>query len=160
MRKKILLILMSLLSFTCVINAQDINQKKFEDFKKEIQKRKAVGEISFTVNNKKIVDKASFIETSEKKLGISSHIMLDDTPDETIAFVLPSKKSGTYTIEGNKTGILQLKNKVFAIKGTVTLKVNGNVITGTFSGELFEILKNKSKPSDKSSGTITGKFNN
>ena len=33
-------------------------------------------------------------------------------------------------------------------------------VTGTFVGELYEINKNKTKPSEKSSGKITGSFNN
>jgi hypothetical protein len=86
---------------------------------------------------------------------------LDTSPDVFISLIAPTKKSGTYAINDNKkAGVLQIKDKAYQIRGSLTLKVSGKKITGTFVGELYEINKNKTKPSEKSSGKITGSFNN
>ena len=139
-------------------NAQT-GDPKVDKMLKELQK--APGKITFTMNGKTSNEVASIIEDPKKGLLISSHLTLDTTPDVTISLIAPTKKSGTYSINDNKkAGVLQIKDKAYQIRGSLTLKVSGKKITGTFEGELYEINKNKTKPSGKSSGKITGSFNN
>jgi hypothetical protein len=123
--------------------------------------QKAPGKIVFKMNGKTRNEIASFIEDGKRGLLISSHLTLDNTPEIFISLIAPTKKSGTYMIDySKKAGVLQIKEKAYQIRGTIVLKVLGKKISGTFSGELFEILKNKSKPSETSSGKITGSFVN
>lgn len=139
-------------------NAQT-GDPKVDKMLKELQK--APGKITFTMNGKTSNEVASIIEDPKKGLLISSHLTLDTTPDVTISLIAPTKKSGTYSINDNKkAGVLQIKDKAYQIRGSLTLKISGKKITGTFEGELYEINKNKSKPSEKSSGKITGSFTN
>lgn len=159
MRNNHLIIVFTLLiTFFCSsINAQT-GDPKVDAMLKEL--KKAPGKITFTINQKKYTEVASFLEDDKKGLNMSSHLTLDNTPNVTIALNVPTKKSGTYSIEGNKAGVVQIKEKAYQIKGNIILKVSGKKITGTFEGELYEINKNKTKPSEKSSGKITGSFNN
>jgi hypothetical protein len=155
MKKTLILIA---LAFAVYANAQT-GDPKVDKMLKELHK--APGKITFTMNGKTSNEVASFIEDPKKGLLISSHLTLDTTPDVTISLIAPTKKSGTYSIEDNKgAGYLQIKDKAYQIRGSLTLKVSGKKITGTFSGELHEIKKNRPKASDKSSGKITGSFNN
>ena len=154
---KKIIILIALL-FAVYANAQT-GDPKVDKMLKELQK--APGKITFTMNGKTSNEVASIIEDPKKGLLISSHLTLDTTPDVTISLIAPTKKSGTYSINDNKkAGVLQIKDKAYQIRGSLTLKVLGKKITGTFEGELYEINKNKTKPSEKSSGKITGSFNN
>ncbi len=154
---KKLLVLIPFL-FAVFANAQT-GDPKVDAMLKELQK--APGKITFTLNGKSYNEVASVVEDEQKGLLISSHLTLDNTPNVFISFIAPTKKSGTYAINDNKkAGVLQIKNKAYQIRGAITLKVSGKKITGTFSGDLYEISKNKSKPSEKSSGKITGSFNN
>lgn len=155
----IIIVFTLLVTFFCSsINAQT-GDPKVDAMLKELQK--APGKITFTMNGKTSNEVASIIEDPKKGLLISSHLTLDTTPDVFISLIAPTKKSGTYTINDNKkAGVLQIKDKAYQIRGSLTLKVSGKKITGTFAGELFEINKNKTKPSEKSSGKITGSFNN
>ena len=154
--KKILILIV--LVFVITANAQT-GDPKVDAMLKELQK--APGKITFTMNGKTSNEVASIIEDPKKGLLISSHLTLDTTPDVFISLIAPTKKSGTYTINDNKkAGVLQIKDKAYQIRGSLTLKVSCKKITGTFAGELFEINKNKTKPSEKSSGKITGSFNN
>ena len=154
--KKILILIV--LVFAITANAQT-GDPKVDAMLKELQK--APGKITFTMNGKTSNEVASIIEDPKKGLLISSHLTLDTTPDVFISLIAPTKKSGTYAINDNKkAGVLQIKDKAYQIRGSLTLKVSGKKITGTFAGELFEINKNKTKPSEKSSGKITGSFNN
>lgn len=154
---KKIIILIALL-FAVYANAQT-GDPKVDKMLKELQK--APGKITFTMNGKTTNEVASIIEDPKKGLLISSHLTLDTTPDVTISLIAPTKKSGTYSINDNKkAGVLQIKDKAYQIRGSLTLKVSGKKITGTFEGELYEINKNKTKPSGKSSGKITGSFNN
>jgi len=154
---KKIIILIALL-FAVYANAQT-GDPKVDKMLKELQK--APGKITFTMNGKTTNEVASIIEDPKKGLLISSHLTLDTTPDVTISLIAPTKKSGTYSINDNKkAGVLQIKDKAYQIRGSLTLKVLGKKITGTFEGELYEINKNKTKPSEKSSGKITGSFNN
>jgi hypothetical protein len=155
MKKTLILIA---LVFAVYANAQT-GDPKVDKMLKELQK--APGKITFTMNGKTTNEVASIIEDPKKGLLISSHLTLDTTPDVTISLIAPTKKSGTYSINDNKkAGVLQIKDKAYQIRGSLTLKVLGKKITGTFEGELYEINKNKTKPSEKSSGKITGSFNN
>jgi hypothetical protein len=155
MKKTLILIA---LVFAVYANAQT-GDPKVDKMLKELQK--APGKITFTMNGKTTNEVASIIEDPKKGLLISSHLTLDTTPDVTISLIAPTKKSGTYSINDNKkAGVLQIKDKAYQIRGSLTLKVSGKKISGTFEGELYEINKNKSKPSEKSSGKITGSFNN
>jgi hypothetical protein len=123
--------------------------------------QKPPGKITFMMNGKTIHEVASFIEDAKRGLLISSHLTLDNTPEIFISLIAPTKKSGTYIIDDSKkAGVLQIKEKAYQIRGAIVLKVLGKKISGTFSGELFEILKNKSKPSATSSGKIMGSFVN
>jgi hypothetical protein len=154
--KKIIILIA--LVFAVYTNAQT-GDPKVDKMLKELQK--APGKITFTMNGKTTNEVASIIEDPKKGLLISSHLTLDTTPDVTISLIAPTKKSGTYSINDNKkAGVLQIKDKAYQIRGSLTLKVSGKKITGTFEGELYEINKNKTKPSEKSSGKITGSFNN
>ena len=154
--KKIIILIA--LVFAVYANAQT-GDPKVDKMLKELQK--APGKITFTMNGKTTNEVASIIEDPKKGLLISSHLTLDTTPDVTISLIAPTKKSGTYSINDNKkAGVLQIKDKAYQIRGSLTLKVSGKKITGTFEGELYEINKNKTKPSGKSSGKITGSFNN
>jgi hypothetical protein len=154
--KKILILIA--LVFAVNVNAQT-GDPKVDAMLKELQK--APGKITFTMNGKTSNEVASIIEDPKKGLLISSHLTLDTTPDVTISLIAPTKKSGTYAINDNKkAGVLQIKDKAYQIRGTLTLNVSGKKITGTFEGELYEINKNKTKPSENSSGKITGSFNN
>lgn len=155
----IIIVFTLLVTFFCSsINAQT-GDPKVDAMLKELQK--APGKITFTMNGKTSNEVASIIEDPKKGLLISSHLTLDTTPDVFISLIAPTKKSGTYAINDNKkAGVLQIKDKAYQIRGSLTLKVSGKKITGTFAGELFEINKNKTKPSEKSSGKITGSFNN
>ena len=154
--KKILILIA--LVFAVYANAQT-GDPKVDKMLKELQK--APGKITFTMNGKTSNEVASIIEDPKKGLLISSHLTLDTTPDVTISLIAPTKKSGTYAINDNKkAGVLQIKDKAYQIRGSLTLKVSGKKITGTFVGELYEKNKNKTKPSEKSSGKITGSFNN
>ena len=154
--KKILILIA--LVFAVYANAQT-GDPKVDKMLKELQK--APGKITFTMNGKTSNEVASIIEDPKKGLLISSHLTLDTTPDVFISLIAPTKKSGTYAINDNKkAGVLQIKDKAYQIRGSLTLKVSGKKITGTFVGELYEINKNKTKPSEKSSGKITGSFNN
>jgi len=154
--KKIIILIA--LVFAVYTNAQT-GDPKVDKMLKELQK--APGKITFTMNGKTTNEVASIIEDPKKGLLISSHLTLDTTPDVFISLIAPTKKSGTYAINDNKkAGVLQIKDKAYQIRGSLTLKVSGKKITGTFAGELFEINKNKTKPSEKSSGKITGSFNN
>ena len=154
--KKILILIV--LVFAITANAQT-GDPKVDAMLKELQK--APGKITFTMNGKTSNEVASIIEDPKKGLLISSHLTLDTTPDVFISLIAPTKKSGTYAINDNKkAGVLQIKDKAYQIRGSLTLKVSGKKITGTFVGELYEINKNKTKPSEKSSGKITGSFNN
>ena len=154
--KKILILIV--LVFAITANAQT-GDPKVDAMLKELQK--APGKITFTMNGKTSNEVASIIEDPKKGLLISSHLTLDTTPDVFISLIAPTKKSGTYAINDNKkAGVLQIKDKAYQIRGSLTLKVSGKKITGTFEGELYEINKNKTKPSEKSSGKITGSFNN
>jgi hypothetical protein len=154
--KKIIILIA--LVFAVYTNAQT-GDPKVDKMLKELQK--APGKITFTMNGKTTNEVASIIEDPKKGLLISSHLTLDTTPDVTISLIAPTKKSGTYSINDNKkAGVLQIKDKAYQIRGSLTLKVLGKKITGTFEGELYEINKNKTKPSEKSSGKITGSFNN
>ena len=154
--KKILILIA--LVFAVNANAQT-GDPKVDAMLKELQK--APGKITFTMNGKTSNEVASIIEDPKKGLLISSHLTLDTTPDVFISLIAPTKKSGTYAINDNKkAGVLQIKDKAYQIRGSLTLKVSGKKITGTFVGELYEINKNKTKPSEKSSGKITGSFNN
>ena len=154
--KKILILIA--LVFAATANAQS-GDPKVDAMLKELQK--APGKITFTMNGKTSNEVASIIEDPKKGLLISSHLTLDTTPDVFISLIAPTRKSGTYAINDNKkAGVLQIKDKAYQIRGSLTLKVSGKKITGTFAGELFEINKNKTKPSEKSSGKITGSFNN
>lgn len=150
------LILIALV-FAVNANAQT-GDPKVDAMLKELQK--APGKITFTMNGKKYTEVASLLEDKQKGLIISSHLTLDNTPNVFISLIAPTKKSGTYIIEGNKAGVVQIKEKAYQIKGNIILKVSGKKITGTFEGELYEIDKNKPKPSEKSSGKIIGSFNN
>jgi hypothetical protein len=155
MKKTLILIA---LVFAVYANAQT-GDPKVDKMLKELQK--APGKITFTMNGKTSNEVASIIEDPKKGLLISSLLTLDTTPDVTISLIAPTKKSGTYSINDNKkAGVLQIKDKAYQIRGSLTLKVSGKKVTGTFEGELYEINKNKSKPSEKSSGKITGSFNN
>ncbi|POS02199.1 hypothetical protein Q361_10594 [Flavobacterium croceum DSM 17960] len=154
--KKIIILIA--LVFAVYANAQT-GDPKVDKMLKELQK--APGKITFTMNGKTSNEVASIIEDPKKGLLISSHLTLDTTPDVTISLIAPTKKTGTYSINDNKkAGVLQIKDKAYQIRGSLTLKVSGKKITGTFEGELYEINKNKTKPSGKSSGKITGSFNN
>jgi hypothetical protein len=154
--KKIIILIA--LVFAVYTNAQT-GDPKVDKMLKELQK--APGKITFTMNGKTTNEVASIIEDPKKGLLISSHLTLDTTPDVTISLIAPTKKTGTYSINDNKkAGVLQIKDKAYQIRGSLTLKVSGKKITGTFEGELYEINKNKTKPSEKSSGKITGSFNN
>ena len=155
----IIIVFTLLVTFFCSsINAQT-GDPKVDAMLKELQK--APGKITFTMNGKTSNEVASIIEDPKKGLLISSHLTLDTSPDVFISLIAPTKKSGTYAINDNKkAGVLQIKDKAYQIRGSLTLKVSGKKITGTFAGELFEINKNKTKPSEKSSGKITGSFNN
>lgn len=154
--KKIIILIA--LVFAVYANAQT-GDPKVDKMLKELQK--APGKITFTMNGKTTNEVASIIEDPKKGLLISSHLTLDTTPDVTISLIAPTKKTGTYSINDNKkAGVLQIKDKAYQIRGSLTLKVLGKKITGTFEGELYEINKNKTKPSEKSSGKITGSFNN
>ena len=154
--KKILILIVQVFAITA--NAQT-GDPKVDAMLKELQK--APGKITFTMNGKTSNEVASIIEDPKKGLLISSHLTLDTTPDVFISLIAPTKKSGTYAINDNKkAGVLQIKDKAYQIRGSLTLKVSGKKITGTFEGELYEINKNKTKPSEKSSGKITGSFNN
>lgn len=154
--KKIIILIA--LVFAVYANAQT-GDPKVDKMLKELQK--APGKITFTMNGKTTNEVASIIEDPKKGLLISSHLTLDTTPDVTISLIAPTQKSGTYSInDSKKAGVLQIKDKAYQIRGSLTLKVSGKKITGTFEGELYEINKNKTKPSGKSSGKITGSFNN
>ena len=144
--------------FCCSISAQT-GDPKVDAMLKDLQK--APGKITFAINGKSYNEVASILEDPKRGLLISSHLTLDTTPDVFISLIAPTKKSGTYAINDNKkAGVFQLKDKAYQIRGSLTLKVSGKKITGSFAGELFEINKNKPKPSEKSSGKITGSFNN
>jgi len=160
MKNNYLIIVFTLLiTFFCnSLNAQT-GDPKVDAMLKEL--KKAPGKITFTMNGKKYTEVASFLEDEKKGLIISSHLTLDNTPNVFISLIAPTKKSGIYNINDNKkAGVLQIKDKAYQIRGSLTLKVSGKKITGTFAGELYEINKNKTKPSEKSSGKITGSFNN
>jgi len=140
--KKIIILIA--LVFAVYTNAQT-GDPKVDKMLKELQK--APGKITFTMNGKTTNEVASIIEDPKKGLLISSHLTLDTTPDVFISLIAPTKKSGTYAINDNKkAGVLQIKDKAYQIRGSLTLKVSGKKITGTFAGELFEINKNKTKP--------------
>ncbi len=154
--KKLLILLCTFLAGFSYAQSGD---PKVDALLKALQK--PPGKITFMMNGKTINEIASIIEDPKKGLLISSHLTLDNTPELFISLIAPIKKSGTYMIDDSKkAGVLQIKEKTYQIRGTIILKVLGKKISGTFSGELFEILKNKSKPSETSSGTITGKFMN
>jgi len=154
--KKILILLA--FAFSVFTNAQT-GDPKVDAMLKELQK--APGKITFTMNGKKYTEVASLLEDKQKGLIISSHLTLDNTPNVFFSLIAPTKKSGTYLLNDNKkAGLLQIKDKAYQIRGSLTLKVSGKKITGNFEGQLYAIDKNKPKASEKSSGKITGSFNN
>ena len=152
----------AILMFLCpMISLAQTDAKKMEEFKKRVGSvRNDVGKIVFTFNKSTYTDKAMFDEIKKKGFVISSHMMFDETPNTNFSFIVPQKKSGTYKLDGNQSGIVKINNKVYAFKGSMVLKVNGKNINGTFAGELFEIPNGKPNPVEKSSGKVSGTFNN
>lgn len=154
--KKIFLIIFTLISGLAIAQSGDPKVDALIQQLKEQQK--APGKIVFKINGKSYTEVASFVEDANNKFIISSHLTLDTTPDSSISFAIPSKKSGTYSVEDKKSGVLLKDGKVFQIRGNLTVKIAGKKVSGSFTGELFEIAKNKAKASTLTSGVITGTF--
>lgn len=154
--KKIFFMIFALVSSLTIAQSGDPKVDALIQQLKDQQK--TPGKIVFKINGKGYTEVASFVEDPNHKFIISSHLTLDTTPDSSISFAIPSKKSGTYSVEDKKSGVLLKDGKVFQIRGNLTVKIAGKKISGSFIGELFEIARNKAKASTLSSGVITGTF--
>lgn len=152
--------LLSLLLFTCFTFAQSGNPKVNSVLQQLKEQQKAPGKITFKVKGKTYTDLGAFMEDAKKRFIICSHLTSDTTPDSSISFVIPSKKSGSYSIDEKKSGVLVLDGKVYQMRGNLTINIMGSKITGSFIGELYEIPNNKAKASDQSSGLIQANFKN
>ncbi|GAA4770058.1 MULTISPECIES: hypothetical protein [Flavobacterium] len=156
--KKILQLILLLLTGMAIAQSGDPKVDALLQQLKEQQK--APGKITFKMKGKTYTEIGSFMEDTKKRFVISSHLTLDSTPDSSISFVIPSKKSGSYSIEDKKSGVLVINGKVYQIRGNITVNISGKKISGSFIGELFEIPNNKAKASDQTSGVIQGNFQN
>ncbi len=156
--KKILQLILLLLTGMAIAQSGDPKVDALLQQLKEQQK--APGKITFKMKGKTYTEIGSFMEDTKKRFVISSHLTLDSTPDSSISFVIPSKKSGSYSIEDKKSGVLVISGKVYQIRGNITVNISGKKISGSFIGELFEIPNNKAKASDQTSGVIQGNFQN
>lgn len=157
--KKIILLILALCP---LVNVAQTGDPKVDKMLKELQnQQKSNSSISFSFNAKTYKDKASFMETDKKTFSIGTSLLSDKMMTTQIALIVDKKKSGSYTIlSGNKNGSVVLINKkYYQFEGTVNVSVKGEKVSGTFTGELYEIKKGKSKPDAKSSGKITGNFN-
>ncbi len=156
--KKIIVLIFALINGLAIAQSGDPKVDSLLQQLKEQQK--APGKITFKIKGKTYTEVGAFMEDAKKRFIISSHLTLDSTPDSSISLVIPSKKSGSYSIEDKKSGVLVKNGKVYQIRGNVTLNITGKKISGSFIGELFEIPNNKAKASDQTSGVIQGNFQN
>ena len=156
--RKIILIIVLLSSFVNFAQTGDAKVDKMLKELKEQQNSKA--SISFTFNKKTYKDKASFMETDKKTFSIGTSLLSEKLMTTQIGLIVDAKKSGTYTIAtGNKnSSVVNINGTYYEFAGTVNLVVKGKKVSGTFTGELYEIKKGKSKPDAKSSGKVSGSF--
>ncbi len=131
------------------INAQS-GDPKVDALIRKMQKPS--GQISFTFNGQKFSEKASLIKTP-KSYAVVSDMM---NSQNTISFKISSLATGKYELNTNDN-VVMIQSKVYVFKGSINLKVSGTTASGSFSGNAFAI-KNKTKPSATSSGTISGTF--
>ncbi|MES2519004.1 MAG: hypothetical protein V4585_12900 [Bacteroidota bacterium] len=117
------------------------------------QIHKQAGQISFNVKGQKFLEKASLVKNANY-YSINGGFTDGVNP---ISLILPKLSTGKYELSTSKNTVL-INNIGYAIKGTIDVKVVGGQITGSFSGNLFEISNKSSSPNQASSGTITGTF--
>ena len=157
--KKIILSIITLL-FVTFSFAQSGDAKVDALIKQLKEQQNSRATVSFTYNNKNYKDKATFIETAKKTFVIGSSLTDDETAETQIHLEVTKKKSGAYAIvNGNQnSSLVTINDKYYQFAGTVNLVVKGKKVSGTFTGELYEIKKGKSKAEVKSSGKISGSF--
>lgn len=158
---KIMTVLALLIS--AVTFAQTSGNAQADELIKQIKnQQKSTGTIKFTVKGKSIKDIGTVMKVPKGLYLISSSLMLDDTPDSSIQLTVKKIESGNQSlnIDKNNNSFVVLNEIAYEIHGTITLKVLGKIISGSFQGELFEIKKNNAKAASKSSGKISGEIKN
>ena len=138
-------------------------QKKMKQGKEMMQN---MGSLTFEVNGKKETIQVSLIKGKEYYSIMTFSQKMDGN-----RILLHFKKftSGTQEFnlqEPGASGYIS-STKAYEIRGSITLKMSGDKVSGSFTGELIDIVKRESfkKKADKidanaKAGKITGTFSN
>ncbi|AFY74951.1 hypothetical protein Syn7502_03049 [Synechococcus sp. PCC 7502] len=127
---------------------------KFDALLNQVQAKP--GSIHWEGKGALIEDKASLVKGTNGIYVLGSHLSLSEEPSQ-VHLAVSEVVNGVVAINQRSFTAI-INGPVYEVSGKVTFKVVGKSVSGTFTGDLYEIKGKKAKAEEKSSGKIAGNF--
>ncbi|TFF36588.1 hypothetical protein [Mucilaginibacter psychrotolerans] len=154
-----------LLAMLCIIGKTTFAQSgnaETDAIIKQMRNQNSKGTIHFEAMGASITDNATVIKGPKGIYDLGSSFLTDHGDGAQVHLFLAKIQTGTQLLLQNKDAstIAMINGTVYQVTGTANLKVSGKNVSGTFTGVLYAVAKNKSKAATVPSGKISGNFNN
>ena len=129
---------------------------------KQMHNQNNKGTIHFEALGASITDNATLIKGPKGVYDLGTSWLNGNGQVAQVHLFFLKIQSGTQPLLQNKdaSAIVMINGTVYQITGTGDLKVSGKIVSGTFTGVLYEVVRGKSRAATVSSGKISGNFKN
>jgi hypothetical protein len=162
---KVIIIAVASILFCLHTKAQKTGNPKvdalLENLKKQTGSKQALSTQNVVIKAKGIVvnDNATLVKSAQGFYVMGSSL-ISAISDNQIQLYLSNIAAGKQTLstDKKKSSIAIINGTTYELEGEVIISVKNNIISASFKGQLFEIIKHKSNSSKTPTGPITADF--